>query len=232
MSQLRLKWMRLKIRTDFEIISDFIKNTTYSDAIGAGFTNYESFLNGISATFNKKSVVLEPVSDPFGEVLEFERVVFDQIGFSLHKISSKLYLLTFYNPPKSVKPFIDFVSCSESINVAYGSLTIDPRVFIDIIRESFGIKLLGISKVKVSNIPVNEKTKAALELSSSGDALHDLKFFVGDGEFKLDKIKATGLCDDSKFEFELSSSAYASVPDEQVSVFNKVIALIENNKII
>ena len=88
MSQLRLKWMRLKIRTSSEAIFDFIKNTPYSDAIGAGFTKFETIHNGISATFNKKTIMLEPVSDPFGDILEFERIVFEQIGFSIQTLSN------------------------------------------------------------------------------------------------------------------------------------------------
>ncbi|WP_447887809.1 hypothetical protein [Serratia fonticola] len=230
MSQSRLKWMRLKIRTDSEMVFDFIKNTPYSDAVGAGFTKYEIINNGIEATFNRKSIVLEPVSDPFGDILEFERVIFDQISFSIHKVSRKIYLLTFYNPPKTVKPFIDFMSQAEGLSVAYGNLTVDPKVFMKVIRERFGVRIYGISKVKVSNLPVTEKTKASLELNSSGDALHDLKVFVGDSEFKLDRIKAAGFYNDSRFNFELSSSASAIVSEEQISIFNDVIAIMEMDK--
>jgi len=230
MSQLRLKWMRLKIRTSPEAVFDFIKNTPYSDAIGAGFTKYETIHNGMTATFNKKSVVLEPVADPFGELLEFERVVFDQISFSIQTLSNKICLLTFYNPPKTVKPFIDFLSQAEGLNVAYGNLTVDLKAFMRIIRENFGVKVFGISKVKVSNLPVTEKTRACLELNSSGDALHDLKVFVGDSEFKLDKIKAGGFYLDSKISFELTSGASAVVPDEHFSIFNDAISCMEIDK--
>ncbi|ELA3609951.1 hypothetical protein [Klebsiella variicola] len=227
MSQLRLKWMRLKIRTSPEAIFDFIKNTPYSDAIGAGFTKYETIHNGMAATFNKKTVILEPVSDPFGEVLEFERVVFDQIAFSIQTISNKICLLTFYNPPKTVKPFIDFLSQAKGVSVAYGNLTVDLKAFMKVIREVFGIKVFGISKVKVSNLPVTEKTRACLELNSSGDALQDLKGFVGDNDFKLDKIKVGGLYLNSKLSFELTSGASAVIPEEHVLVFNDAISSME-----
>lgn len=231
MSQLRLKWMRLKIRTNYEAVFDFIKNTPYSDAIGAGFTKYEAIYNGVAATFNKKTIVLEPVSDPFGEILEFERVAFDQISFSIQIISNKVCLLTFYNPPKSVKPFIDFLSQGEGLSVAYGNLSVDLKVFMNVIRENVGVKVFGISKVKVSNLPVTEKTRASLELNSSADALHDLKVFIGDNDFKLDKIKAGGFYHDSKFSFELTSGASAVIPEEHVSIFNDVIALMELDKL-
>ncbi|WP_313050421.1 hypothetical protein [Atlantibacter subterraneus] len=230
MSQLRLKWMRLKIRTSPEAVFDFIKNTPYSDAIGTGFTKCETIHNGISATFNKKTIILEPVSDPFGEILEFERIVFDQINFSIQTLSNKICLLTFYNPPKTVKPFIDFLSQAEGLNVAYGSLTVDIKAFMKIIRENLAVKVFAISKVKVSNISVTEKTRACLELNSSGDALYDLKGFIGDDDFKLDKIKAGGLYYDSKFSFELTSGAYAVIPEEHVSLFNNAISCMEIDK--
>ncbi|EKN5999805.1 hypothetical protein ACQ26G_004319 [Yersinia enterocolitica] len=230
MSQLRLKWMRLKIRTDSSMIFNFIKNTPYSDAIGAGFTKYEAIHNGVAATFNKKTVILEPISDPFGEILEFERVVFDQISFSIQTLSNKICLLTFYNPPKTVKPFIDFLSQAEALNVAYGNLSVDLKDFMKIIRENFSVKVFGISKVKVSNLPVTEKTKATLELNSSGDALQDLKTFVGDDGFKLDKIKAIGFFQDSKLSFELTSSASAVIPEEYISIFNDAISYMEIDK--
>ena len=219
--------MRLKIRTSSEAIFDFIKNTPYSDAIGAGFTKFETIHNGISATFNKKTIMLEPVSDPFGDILEFERIVFEQIGFSIQTLSNKLCLLTFYNPPKTVKSFIDFLSKSEGVNVAYGNLTVDLKAFMKIIREEFGVKVFAISKVKVSNVPVTDKTRACLELNSSGDALNDLKKFVLDNDFKLDKIKVGGLYHDSKFSFELTSGASAIIPEEHVSVFNDAISYME-----
>ncbi|MEQ5052418.1 hypothetical protein ABN154_11415 [Klebsiella michiganensis] len=231
MSQLRLKWMKLKIRTSSEAVFNFIKNTPYSDAIGAGFTKYETIHNGISATFNKKTVILEPVSDPFGEILEFERIVFDQISFSIQTISNKICLLTFYNPPKTVKSFIDFLSQAEGLNVAYGSLTVDLKAFMKIIRENFGVKVFAISKVKVSNLPVTEKTRACLELNSSGDALHDLRSFIGEDEFKLDKIKVRALYHDSKLSFELTSGASAAIPEEHVSIFNDAISCMELDKL-
>lgn len=230
MSQLRLKWMRLKIRTSPEAVFDFIKNTPYSDAIGAGFTKYETIHNGMSATFNKKTVILEPVSDPFGEIVEFERIIFDKINFSIQRLSNKICLLTFYNPPKTVKPFIDFLSQAEGLNVAYGSLTVDIKAFMKIIRENLGVKVFAISKVKVSNISVTEKTRACLELNSSGDALYDLKGFVGDDDFKLDKINVGGLYHDSKFRFELTSGASAVIPEEHVSIFNNAISCMEIDK--
>ncbi|MFG6076900.1 hypothetical protein [Erwinia sp. OPT-41] len=231
MSQLRLKWMKLKIRTSSEAVFNFIKNTPYSDAIGAGFTKYETIHNGISATFNKKTVILEPVSDPFGEILEFERIVFDQINFSIQTISNKICLLTFYNPPKTVKSFIDFLSQAEGLNVAYGSLTVDLKAFMKIIRENFGVKVFAISKVKVSNLPVTEKTRACLELNSSGDALHDLRSFIGEDEFKLDKIKVRALYHDSKLSFELTSGASAAIPEEHVPIFNDAISCMELDKL-
>lgn len=230
MSQLRLKWMRLKIRTDSYAIFDFIKNTPYSDAIGAGFTKFEAINNGVSATFNKKTVILEPVSDPFGDILEFERVIFDQISFSIQNISNKICLLTFYSPPKTVKPFIDFLSKEDSLNVAYGSLSVDLHSFMKTIREDFGVKIFGISKVKVSNLPVTEKTRACLELNSSGDALHDLESFVDNSDYKLDKIKAGGFYEDSKINFELTSGASAVVPEEHIPLFNEVISRMELGK--
>lgn len=231
MSQLRVKWMRLKIRTDSEAIFNFIRNKPYSDAIGAGFTKYETIQNGVSATFNRKSIVLEPVLDPFGDMLEFERVIFDQIDFSIQTISNRSCLLTFYNPPKTVKPFIDFLSSDDGVDIAYGNLAIDLRNFMKVIRDNFGLKVFGISKVKVSNIPVAEKTKATLELSSSSDALRDLKLFIGNDNFKLDKIKATGLFHESKLVFEISSSASATVPQEYFTIFNNTIRLIEEVKL-
>lgn len=229
MSQMRLKWMRLKIRVAPEVIFNFIKNTPYSDVVGAGFTRVDLANNEVSATFNKKLVVLEPVLDPFDNVIEFERVSFDQVVFSIKIISHKICLLTFYNPPKSVKSFIDYFS--QSVDVAYGSMSLDVKDFLMIIRKEFGFKVFGISKVKVSNLPVTERTKATLELSSSGDALSDLKFFVGDGELKLDKLKALGVIEYSKFSFELSSVASAVVPEEHYKIFNDVVALIEKNEI-
>ncbi|MFP1753986.1 hypothetical protein ACLECX_15130 [Lonsdalea quercina] len=227
MSQLRLKWMRLKIRSSSEEVFNFIKNAPYSDAIGSGFTKYESFHDGVAAIFNKKTVILEPVSDPFGEILEFERVAFDQISFSIQPISNKVCLLSFYNPPKTVKPFIDFLSRAENLNVAYGNLTIDIENFMRIIRENFGVKLFGIPKVKVSNLPVTKKTSACLELNSSGDALYDLKIFIEDNDFKLEKIKARGFYHDSKISFELTSGGSAVIPEEHISLFNDAISYIE-----
>lgn len=69
--------MRLKIRISFEVVFDFIKNMFYFDVIGVGFIKYEIIYNGMIVIFNKKFVVLELIVDLFGEVLEFERVVFD-----------------------------------------------------------------------------------------------------------------------------------------------------------
>jgi len=222
--------MRLKIRTNPEAVFNFIKNTPYSEAIGAGFTKYESIYNGISATFNKKSLILEPVSDPFGEVLEFERVIFDQISFSIQTLSNKVCLLTFYNPPKSIKSFIDYLSHADELSISYGNILVDLNSFMRIIRENFGVKIFGIPKVKVSNLPVTEKTMACLELRSSSDALHDLKKFVEDNHFKLDKIKAGGFYHEKKISFELTSGASAIVPEEHAFLFNDAISLLETEK--
>lgn len=231
MSQLRLKWMRLKLRTDSEMVFNFIKNTPYSDAIGAGFTKYEALEHGISASFNKKTIISEPIADPFGDVLEYERIVFDKIKFSIVNVSNKICLLTFYNPPKTVRSFIDFLSEAEGLNVAYGNLSLDLNEFMMVIRESFGVKVFGISKVKVSNVPVTNKTRASLEMNSTGNALHDLKDFVGNADFKLDKIKVDGVYHDSKICFELTSSASAVIHEDHISIFNDVVSQMEKSRV-
>lgn len=231
MSHLRLKWMRLKIRTDSGNIFNFIRSTPYSDEVGAGFTKCESINNGIIATFNKKLVVLEPVLDPYGEINEYERVIFEHISFSLEQLSNKIFLITFYNPPKTVKSFIDFLSQAEGLNVSYGNISIDLKNLLTLLRMEFGIKIFGIPKIKISNLPVSEKTKASLELNSSGDALFDLKKFTSSEEFTLEKIKVSGFIESSKVSFELSSTASAFVPDNYSPLFNAAIGLLEKSKL-
>lgn len=231
MSHLRMKWMRLKIRDGSGNVFDFIRNAPYSDEIGAGFTKCEVLDNGITATFNKKLVVLEPVLDPFGDIVEYERIVFDHINFSLYKLSNRVFLITFYNPPKTVKSFIDFLSQAEGLRVSYGNISVNLKDFLTLMRVEFGVKVFGIPKVKISNFPISEKTKAALELNSSGDALTDLKEFTRDENFTLEKIKMVGFILSSKVSFEISSSACATVPEEHFKLFNEAIGTLELTKL-
>lgn len=223
--------MRLKCRVSPDVIFNFIKNTPYSNEAGAGFTKVELSHDGITATFNKKVIVFDPVLDPFGEMIEFERVVFEQVCFSIKVINGALCLLTLYNPPKSVRSFIDYLSGADGVSVAFGNVSLDINHFMHIIRNDFGFKVFGISKVKISNLPVAEKTKAMLELSSTGDALNDLKHFIGNEKFQLDKIKVVGVLNSLRSSFELSSVASAVIPNEFYTTFNEAVACIEGGKI-
>lgn len=90
--------------------------------------------------------------------------------------------------------------------------------------------MFGIFKVKVLNFFVIEKIRVCLELNFSGDVLYDLKIFVGDSEFKFDKIKVGGFYFDLKISFELISGVFVVVFDEYFLIFNDVILCMEIDK--
>ena len=230
MSHVRIKWMRLKLRTPLEALFSFIKNTPYNEEAGLGFTDFDWKDGKISATFNKKNLQVESYNDPFGDEVEFERISYDEINFSLFTLSPRLCLIAVYDPPKSIKSLIDFLTSDSEVNVGYSNISIDINDFINVMRLEFNYRLVSISKVKVSNVHVNENSKANIEITSKVNALKDLQEYVETSDFKLDKLKGVYLNEDVKASFELSSSALCCVQNGEKDVFNEILSRLEIRK--
>lgn len=221
--QERVKWNRLRTSLSLSELTDYFSRSAYSDDKGYGYSAFEVDRHSIRAIYTEKNTVENTTVDPLGN--EFTQVVTEYISmrFSLISLSTRLYLLCIYNPPKSIKNFTDKISSDLNYRIGLSSVDIDLNEFYQTLKRKTEISLLKLRKVKVSSLVINDNAKASIEVSSRKNAIDDLYELTRERKFKIDKMKINCLIDGNQSEFEISKVGSLVGHSDQVSFYTGLV---------
>ncbi|MFQ6289580.1 hypothetical protein ACLMO3_04270 [Yersinia enterocolitica] len=220
---IRVKWSRLKSDLTLAEIASHIRNKMYSEVAGYGYSNFKNNNNTISATYTEEKVNLQTSVDPLGNESEQEFVSYESIEFSISKLTKRLYLLSVYNPPKSIRALTERLCIDSDYKVGFSSIDIRLAEYIKMLGERYKMNLINIKKAKISSLVINENANASIEITSKKNALEDIKTIVNEKAYILDKIKASGHLLDSTYEFEISKSGALCTSEVVVDYFTETI---------
>lgn len=215
MSRQRLKL--LLISSKINLLDILSKLRKQSDA-DYDFTFHSVSFNDlgiIHATYSEKVELSDETYDQFGNVIdEISYVTYRNITFHIESIGRKDLLMVIYNPPKSIRSFLDsFVRLFE-FQVGFSNPEINLRKFKDAIEREYKTKLQGTGKVKVSRVVIDEVAKATIEITSIKDAFEALDKLVEGREYKLDRISSSIHVERYTIDFELSKTCNLRIRDE------------------
>ncbi|EMJ2903650.1 hypothetical protein [Yersinia enterocolitica] len=219
----KVKWNRLRTSLSFEELVIYIKGNLYSEDLGYGYSSFSADENVLSATYTELNKRIEITTDPLGNELEQEFIGYTSINFSISKAARKLYLLTIFNPPKSIKFFTDRFCNDLNYKVGLSIMTINLKELLDKMYLTKTLKLIGIKKAKISSWTVSDDAKASIEIISKKNALTDLEMIVRNHTYSLDKIRVTAALENKKMDFEISKSGYLSTSENHVKFLTDLI---------
>lgn len=221
--QERVKLNRLKTSLPWAELAKYFSQNTYSDDKGYGYSAFEINDDNFGAIYTEKNVIENTATDPLGN--EFSQIVTEYISikFELITLSSKLYLLCVYNPPKSIKAFTDKVSADLNYKIGLSSIDIDLSKLYQVLREKHEVTLLKLSKIKISSLVINDNAKSSIEVISRKNAMDDLHELTLERKFKIDKMKINCLIDNDKSEIEISKTGTISGRSDQVLFYTEII---------
>lgn len=220
---IRVKWNRLKSNLTLDEIASHIKNNEYSENTGYGYSDYKINKEVISAKYTEARINIQTSVDPLGNEREQEFITYESIEFSISKLTNRLYLLSLYNPPKSIRTLTDRLSMDSDYKIGFSLVDIRLPEYIKALHEKHEMNLINIKKAKISSLVINENAKASIEITSKKNALEDIKSMIHEKTYSLDKIKASGHHLGATYEFEISKNGTLCATEEIIGYFTDTI---------
>lgn len=222
-SLIRVKWNRLKSNLTLSEIAFYIKSNKYSEELGYGYSDFEISSEVLSATYTEAKLNKQTSVDPLGNENEQEFITYESIQFSISKLIGRLYLLSVYNPPKSIKALTERLSADSGYKIGFSIVDIKLSEYLDSLHERYDLDLVNIKKVKLSNLIVNDNSKATVEVTSKKNAFDDVKDIIGDKAYTLDKVRAAGYVLGHRCEFEISKNGSVCANEGMVKYLTETI---------
>lgn len=221
--QERVKWNRLRTSLSLSELIDYFRQNKYSDDRGYGYSSFEVDEHNISAIYTEKNIVEDTIVDPLGNQHVQIVTEYIYINFSLISLSTKLYLLCIYNPPKSIKNFTDKICSGLNYKIGLSTIDIDLSKFYSALKEKDEVSLIKLKKIKVSSLVINDNAKSSIEVSSRKNAINDLYELIGARKFKIDKMKIDCLINGNQSDFEISKTGSLLVRADQTPYYTDLV---------
>ena len=187
----KYKWLIVNLPINLVELSELLSSHKFKNDSQQGFIISKASKSELSGKFLEKRVLIKEVFNPFGLPNEVSTVDYIITEFSIYLVSSKkFYLLELKNPPRTVKPFINFLNKTMGFGFTLKEFKFDPIQFSSKIESVFG-KII-INKVSVSELNLNNKATANIQISSETDIREILtsKIFVNK-KFKIKSIQGS-----------------------------------------
>lgn len=213
MSLVKYNWYKTTYKDSFSSLLQSISDLEYSESLGVGFEVYEITKKSVFAFFIERTVVVDSIEHPSGEVEEMERVSYTKFFFDISYIGRGTGLCRIENAPRSLKSFVRLLAEVSGKGFSIDKLVYDTEsLFLDVVsgRE---ITRYVTEKLSVSSISFSESSAAKIQLISKGDAYQDLIEKYPKGSYKLDRIRVVARLEGSTEAFELTSSGAAYCAD-------------------
>ncbi|MFI8616203.1 hypothetical protein ACIGHN_11910 [Acidovorax sp. NPDC077693] len=188
LSMAKSKWLFLDVDSSLSQINAALSLAKFDLEIGRGFEPLSRSTKALNYRFIEKTIEIERVADPFGEVNEIQTVRYAMTRFEIHRRLSSpgSYLLEIENPPRTVRSMIG------ALAAALGHITVY-EVEWSVLDFYFRIKhespRAKIVKLKASKIPISDSSAMKVEISSVKDAFADYLHKFPGSEGRIDKIR-------------------------------------------
>lgn len=214
----RVKLMRMKSELNLTELYRFFLGAEFNNEDSFGFYNVEFYGPILKAHYVEKEVTSLHITDPFGDIHEQFLISYNDFSFEIGPLEKGVYLLSVYNPPKTIKKFLDRISAKFDYNLTFSLVNLDISNLVSEISSDKNISLLKISRVKASGLRFSNDATGCIELVSIGNALEDLEKNVMSKKFVIDKIKGAFFLYGERIAFEVSKSGLISTDGDAEAI--------------
>lgn len=224
------KLSRLRTSLSLQDLSTHFKEKEIDDN-GSGYSDFEFAHGSCSATYNERISNNIKTQDYYGNELEQEIVEFYSVRFSIISVTNNFYILSITNPPKTLRPFIDFLSEGLNYKIGISAFELNVGEFLEDISTSQNVSLIKVKKAKANSAVISDHAKATIEVTSKQNAIDDISLLLSGKNFLIDKLKISCLINNTLSVIEISRVGSFSATSEAIELTKQLLfrQIIEKN---
>lgn len=200
-----IKWLKVELIKPIDELVDGMLLRQFSEDSGEGFIVSKKSSRLCSGKYVNKINVIDSYLDPYGNVQQNERTIYNTINFSI--FLEKTFNLELYSPPSRIRPFFNALDNLMDDIVVVQQGYIDPLEWLAKIEDEVrGVKL---NSIEFSGINIENKGTAKVSIKSKQDIKKEAFKFLGSYLYTVDSIKCSYIQDSALFKFDLNKNGMA-----------------------
>ncbi|WP_342754766.1 hypothetical protein AAGQ96_02680 [Pantoea sp. MBD-2R] len=211
----RTKWSRITTSLSLDELSRHFKDNKVGDD-RKGYSDIEIGRDFCSGIYNERISNNLISLDYHGNEFEQELIEFYSVSFSFFYLTNKYYILSLTNPPKTLKPFIDFLFEGLNYKIGISGFELNAGLFLDELLSSKEVSLLKVKKVKVNSVVISDAAKATVEVTSKNNAIDDISLLLENKDYLIDKLKISCMVNNVTSEIEISKGGSFCATSEAI----------------
>ncbi len=198
----------------------------YSEKKPRGFSHVSAEGGRLRGQYVERFDFVTKVEDPFGKILEVQRIEFEKVTFAFEEEPPVLELT---NPPRSLGTFFNSVAQTLSFRV-----TIQPGK-VDLLRwlKTLATHLDGVTVIgaTIADIALSNTVSAKVAVSGTSEVRSVMKQFVGKFPSDMLRLQLAGTYRSLPFKCELFNDARATIlagaEEEIAALLRKSLASLQ-----
>lgn len=208
----RVRWFRASWPTSLkELVSSFRLHSFTQDK-ESGFLLGRVRENFIEARYIEKREIQETVVDPFGSESIYQRLIFNQIDFSLLGLFSTIEI---FDSPRSIQGFI-----CRLLEICDFNLVIDPKPvnllkWVDELEKKVSSQVV-VESIQIAGLELEEGAIGKVLLNGVKDVRPVLGRFAGNKKFVMENLRLRVPLLGKSVLLSLSANCSARLPEENI----------------
>ncbi len=194
--------------TDFGPQDNYCTLVEYSDS-------------SLSAVYVEKVVARETIIDIHGNETEIDVVRYPRYEFQIQHFGKEgEYLLLIFNPPRSLKALVNFLTLELSNKIYFREMKLSIENFVSRASLFEEFSHFTVDKVRAKGVQVSGSSYADVSISSTADAYKDIESFLDRKSYKVSNIRMRVKTKYGHGKVEVSSAGLLGVDQ---NVFDEVL---------
>lgn len=215
----RVRWLIADWPISIRAIASRMKSDLFSPEDDDGFIIDRVRDSFLEARYIEKQSFTDVVIDPFGNELEYERLLYKKLEFALFSGFPNIELT---DAPRSVNAFTNKLLGLNDFSVAIESLNVDLIKWVEEVQVNFRNPVV-ITMMQINGMSVEQGVTAKVMLKGNVDVRKAISKFAGNKKYVLDKIKVTIPTDTGGEGVVLDRNGGAYIPG---GVFEDILLLL------
>ncbi len=181
----RVRWLKVDWPVSMQKLGERMKAQLFTPNSQEGFVVERVTEDLVEGCFIEKLTIQEVTTDPFGNEMESERVVYRSVDFTLFENHPQIELRT---PPRSTKEFIQKLSelCDAELEVE--PLTLQLMDWVRTLQGNLKHNLV-VDAIQISGLELEQGITAKILLKSERDVREAMQNLIGKSKFMPEKVQ-------------------------------------------
>jgi len=199
-------------------LSSKILSDQYSEDKGSGYILSKSNTKIITGKYIEKKVLLEVLTDPFGNEISNNKTIYNITNFT---IKDEIIGLEIINPPRTIKPFLNSLHKKIGLGLVVSDIQVNPLTWLQAIERK---NPCIVNSILASGIKAESNGIAKLSMSGLKDIRNEFYNFLKEKESNIDCVKASISLDNISYKVELFKNSTSTMPSQSIDILKEILA--------